>query len=109
MRVDFKTVLILAVASYFLSNPSYAGETKNKFIVHGTFKKVEQGDYTHVLIVTDAGKEESFLCGKGCQPFIDNPKKFARKKLSIEWKEFSPPEDPDEKLREITRIIYSNK
>jgi hypothetical protein len=67
------TALFLFVAS---SSPAQTKERPVDNTTSGTFKKIEEGDYTHIWIKSARGTDEHFICGKGCEPFIKNPTEY---------------------------------
>ena len=56
----------------------------------GTFAGIQQGDYSHLLLKTADGKEESFFVlkvGTSVRPYIANPRKLKGRKIRVHWRE----------------------
>ena len=55
--------------------------------LEGTFVKFEMGDYGHIDIKDDKGKEHSFFVGnhKSFNPIVEKPEKFKNKRVRVKW------------------------
>lgn len=84
----------------------YAGDKASTGTAEGTFFKIEQGDYTHLVIKDEKGNRESFIVLQdhpSITPFIKNENELQGRRIRVHWKNAMIPE-AGEKMKTVTKV-----
>lgn len=74
---------ILGLVLVLLGEPVRAQDN----VLNGTFQKISVGDYVHLEILDDQGKQRSFWVGRdpSFKPFVEHPERYAGCRVRIHW------------------------